>query len=67
MLAEVAWFVWWVLDNVFGRSLIGQIISVGGGLSAGGAVYLWFVLWLGIPEARQVVDLFARRLRRAKR
>jgi putative peptidoglycan lipid II flippase len=67
MLAEVAYGVWWALDHVFGRSLVAQIISVGGGLTAGGAVYLWFVLWLRIPEARQITDLFARRLQRAKR
>jgi putative peptidoglycan lipid II flippase len=64
MLAEVSYGVWWALDGIFGRSLAGQIISVGGGLTAGGAVYLWFVLWLRIPEARQVTDLFARRLHR---
>jgi len=64
MLAEVAYGVWWVLDNVFGTGFIGQVISVGGGLTAGGAVYLLWVLWLPIPEARQVTDLFARRLRR---
>jgi putative peptidoglycan lipid II flippase len=64
MLAEVAYGVWWVLEHVFGGSLVAQIISVGGGLAAGGAVYLWFVLWLRIPEARQVTDLFARRLQR---
>jgi putative peptidoglycan lipid II flippase len=64
LLAEVAYATWWVLDHVFGRSLIGQIISVGGGLTLGGLVYTVFVLWLPIPEARQVTDLFARRLRR---
>jgi putative peptidoglycan lipid II flippase len=64
MLAEVAYAVWWVLDHVFGTGFIGQVISVGGGLAAGGAVYMLWVLWLPIPEARQVTDLFARRLRR---
>jgi putative peptidoglycan lipid II flippase len=64
LLAEVAYGSWWVLDRVFGASLVGQLISVGGGLALGGAVYLSFVLWLPIPEARQVTDLFARRLQR---
>jgi putative peptidoglycan lipid II flippase len=64
MLAEVSYGVWWVLDNVFGTGFVGQVISVGGGLAAGGAVYMLWVLWLPIPEARQVTDLFARRLRR---
>jgi putative peptidoglycan lipid II flippase len=63
LLAEVAYATWWLLDHVFGRSLIGQVISVGGGLTLGGFVYTAFVLWLPIPEARQVTDLFARRLR----
>jgi putative peptidoglycan lipid II flippase len=64
LLAEIAYGVWWALDHVFGRSLLGQLISVGGGLTLGGAAYLAFVLWLPIPEARQVTDLFARRLQR---
>jgi putative peptidoglycan lipid II flippase len=63
-LAEVGYGAWWALDQVFGGSLPGQIISVGGGLALGGAAYLGVVLWLQIPEARQVVDLFASRLRR---
>jgi putative peptidoglycan lipid II flippase len=66
VLAEVAYGGWWCLDHVFGRSLPGQIISVGGGLTLGGAAYATAVLWLGIPEARQVIQLFASRLR-AKR
>jgi putative peptidoglycan lipid II flippase len=65
-LAEVGYGAWWALDHVFGRSLPGQIVSVGGGLALGGAAYLAVVLWLRIPEARQVVDLFASRMRRAK-
>jgi putative peptidoglycan lipid II flippase len=64
MLAEVAYGTWWALDHIFGTSFIGQVISVGGGLTLGGAVYTLWVLWLPIPEARQVTDLFARRLRR---
>ncbi len=64
MLAEVSYASWWALDHVFGTSLLGQIISVGGALALGGGLYLAFVLFLPIPEARQVTDLFARRLRR---
>jgi putative peptidoglycan lipid II flippase len=64
LLAEVTYGTWWALDNVFGTSFLGQLISVGGGLTLGGAVYALWVLWLPIPEARQVTDLFARRLRR---
>jgi putative peptidoglycan lipid II flippase len=64
VLAEVAYGSWWFLDHVFGHSLVAQIIAVGGGLALGGAAYTAAVLWLGIPEARQVLNLFSSRLRR---
>jgi putative peptidoglycan lipid II flippase len=44
--------------------LLGQVLSVGSALVAGSAAYAAVVLGLKIPEARQIVDLFARRLRR---
>jgi putative peptidoglycan lipid II flippase len=62
LLGIVAWIAWSVLDAVFGRSLVGQIISVGGAAVAGGGAYAAGVLWIGLPEARQVRDLIARRL-----
>ena len=40
-----------------------QIVSVGGALALGSAAYAAVVLALRIPEARQILDLFARRLR----
>ena len=43
-----------------------EIVSVGVALFAGAAVYGAIVLKAGIPEARQIVDLFARRLRRGR-
>ena len=64
LLAELSWATWLALDHVFGRSLIAQLISVGGGLSLGALAYGAVVLWLPIPEARQVLDLFASRLKR---
>jgi putative peptidoglycan lipid II flippase len=64
VLGGVAYGVWWGLDDLLGRSLIAQIVSVGTGLSAGGAAYAGVVLGLRIPEARQVLDLFASRLQR---
>ena len=60
----LAYGVWYVLDDLLGRGLIAQILSVGGGIAAGGAVYAAVVLALRVPEARQIVDLFARRFRR---
>jgi len=65
VLSLVAYGVWWAIDDVLGRSLIAQIVSVGAALVAGSAAYAAVVLGLKIPEARQIVDLFARRLRRS--
>jgi putative peptidoglycan lipid II flippase len=63
-LAGVAYGVWWGLDDLLGQSLIAQIVSVGSALVLGSAAYAAVVLGLRIPEARQIVDLFASRLRR---
>ncbi len=32
--------MWWPLDQILGRSLLAQIVSVGLALAAGGAAYL---------------------------
>jgi putative peptidoglycan lipid II flippase len=64
LLAAVAYGVHRGLDALLGQSLLAQLVSVGGALTAGAAVYVAAVLAAGIPEARQIVDLFARRLRR---
>jgi putative peptidoglycan lipid II flippase len=66
VLGVVAYLVHRGLDSLLGRSLIAQIVSVGVALTAGAAVYGVIVLKAGIPEARQIVDLFARRLRRGR-
>jgi putative peptidoglycan lipid II flippase len=65
VLGVVAYGVWWAIDDALGRSLPAQILSVGTALVAGSAAYAAVVLGLKIPEARQIVDLFARRLRRS--
>jgi putative peptidoglycan lipid II flippase len=62
-LGGAAYGVWWALDGLVGRSLAGQVISVGGGLAVGGAIYIALVLALRIPEARQIQALVAGRLR----
>jgi putative peptidoglycan lipid II flippase len=62
LLGAVAYGAWWGLDRVLGRSLPAQIVSVGGGVLAGSAVYGAVVLAARIPEARQIVDLLARRM-----
>jgi putative peptidoglycan lipid II flippase len=61
----VAWVAWAGLDWVFGRSLIGQVISVGGGLTLGAAAYAYIVLAMRLSEAEQLRRLIVGRLRRA--
>ena len=65
ILGVVAYGTWYVLDEALGRSLAAQIISVGSALTLGSAAYAAVVLALRVPEARQIADLFAQRLRRA--
>jgi putative peptidoglycan lipid II flippase len=57
-----AWVSWLALDWVFGRSLLGQIISVGGGLTIGTLAYIKVVLAMHIPEAEQLRRLVRGRL-----
>jgi len=64
VLASISYYVWYALDELLGRSLPAQIVSLGTALAAGGAAYAGMVLGLQIPEARQILDLFSRRLRR---
>jgi putative peptidoglycan lipid II flippase len=56
---------WAILDDIFGRSLVAQIISVCGGLGAGLAAFVALVLWMGVPEARQIRNLVSARLPRS--
>jgi putative peptidoglycan lipid II flippase len=60
-----AYATWWALDDLLGRDLLGQLISVGGGLAAGSCVYAGIVLAARLPEAEQVVNLLSGRFRRA--
>ena len=52
------------LDEALGRSLPGQIVSVGAALILGTAVYVAWVLALRIPEAQQIRALLAGRFGR---
>jgi putative peptidoglycan lipid II flippase len=65
VLGGVAYGVWYALDQALGESLLAQIVSVGTALAVGSAAYAAIVLTLKIPEAIQIRDLFARRLRRS--
>ncbi|HVW17735.1 MAG TPA: murein biosynthesis integral membrane protein MurJ [Solirubrobacteraceae bacterium] len=53
VLGAVAWLVWTGLDQLLGRGLLAELISVGGGLVAGAYAYLRCVLFLRIPEAHR--------------
>ena len=64
ILGGVAYGSWYALDQALGRSFVAQLISVGGALALGSAAYAAVVLALRVPEARQIVDLFAQRFRR---
>jgi len=60
-LAAISWIVWDVLDELLGRGLLGQIVSMGGGLTAGLAVYLSVAKLLRVAELEQMSRLLLRR------
>jgi putative peptidoglycan lipid II flippase len=62
LLAVVAYVVWWVLDKILGRSLPSQIVSVGGGLTAGIVIYCRAVLRMQVAEAQQIGNMVRARL-----
>ena len=66
LLAGVAYGLYVLLDELCGRSLPGQLISVGAALTAGLGAYAVAVLALRVPEARQIRDAVAARLRRER-
>jgi putative peptidoglycan lipid II flippase len=60
-LAAIGWIVWDVLDELLGRGLGGQIVSLGVGLLAGLAVYLSVAKLLRVAELEQMSRLLLRR------
>jgi len=60
-LAGVSYMVWDVLDEALGRDLVGQIISLGTGLTAGLVVYLSVAKLLRVAELEQMSRLLLRR------
>ncbi len=48
--AGVAYGVWWVLDDLLGRDLWAQIVSLGVGLTAGAGMYLAAARLFGVRE-----------------
>jgi putative peptidoglycan lipid II flippase len=63
VMTALGYGVWKGLDSVLGLSLIAQIVSVGVALTAAGVLYARMVLWMRIPEARQIESLILGRLR----
>jgi putative peptidoglycan lipid II flippase len=60
VLAVVAFGVWWLLDQALGRALWAQIVSVGGGLVAGGGSYLVVCRVLRLRELDALLGLLRR-------
>jgi putative peptidoglycan lipid II flippase len=60
VLAAAAWGVWRGIDALTGRSLGGQVVSVGLGLTAGAAVYLFAARALRVREMEALLSLRAR-------
>jgi putative peptidoglycan lipid II flippase len=59
----VGYLGWKGVDAILGTSLVAQIVAIGIALSAAGVLYARLVLWMRIPEARQIESLIAGRLR----
>jgi putative peptidoglycan lipid II flippase len=64
LLGGVAYGVWWGLDHALGRSLVAQIVSVGGAIVTGSLAYVAAVSAMKVEEAAQIRRLLAGRLRR---
>jgi putative peptidoglycan lipid II flippase len=60
-LAAVAYGAWYGLDELLGRSLVAQIVTVGAGVATGVVAYAGAVWVLRVPEARQVLRLIRSR------
>jgi hypothetical protein len=56
-LAVAAFATWYALDQVLGRSLGAQLVSVGAGLVSGAVAYLAVCRLLGLRELRAVREL----------
>ena len=64
LLGLVSYGVWYGLDAALGRALWAQIVSVVGGIAAGGAAFTAVVTALRVPEAHQIRELVQSRFRR---
>jgi putative peptidoglycan lipid II flippase len=60
-LAGVSYLIWDLLDAELGSDLLGQIISLGVGLTVGAVAYLVAARLLRMPELEQIMRLVRRR------
>jgi putative peptidoglycan lipid II flippase len=63
LTAALAWAVWALLDHLLGRSLAGQVVSVGIATVTAIVLYAKLTLTMRVPEARQIKSLLLGRLR----
>jgi putative peptidoglycan lipid II flippase len=63
IVTAVGYLIWKGLESVIGTSLLASICSVGVALGLAGLLYARLVLWMRIPEARQIEALIGGRLR----
>ncbi len=61
VLAACAYGAWYGLDELLGRSLAAQIVTVGAGIATGAIAYAVAVWALRVPEAHQVLRLIRSR------
>jgi putative peptidoglycan lipid II flippase len=64
LMAALARGVWVGLDHLLGRSLAAQIFAVGIACALAIGLYSRLVLWMRVPEARQIQSLVLQRLGR---
>jgi putative peptidoglycan lipid II flippase len=64
LLGVVSYATWWAVDQLVGRSLAAQILSVGSAAVTGAVVYGAAVLALRVREAEQIQRLVRDRVRR---
>jgi putative peptidoglycan lipid II flippase len=63
LMAAVALGLWTLIDHLVGRSLLGQIVSLGVSVTVACALYAKVTLAMRIPEARQIEQLVVSRWR----
>jgi putative peptidoglycan lipid II flippase len=64
VMAALARGLWGALDQLLGTSLLAEIFAVGISTAAAFALYGRLVLWMRVPEARQIQSLVLQRLGR---